>query len=140
MRSQPHRENAAPAPAEVRIVPIARHHLAGFHAALDQVAREGRHLALLEAPSFVRTRRFILDSLKAGAVHVVAGPPGPHLRAFAQTHRLPGAAIIDLNEIIERLSHGRPGKWLPVAPKPRRQRGKKPNASVSWRLRTLLRI
>jgi len=72
MRSQPHLENAAPAPAEVRIVPIARHHLAGFHAALDQVAREGRHLALLEAPSFVRTRRFILDSLKAGAVHVVA--------------------------------------------------------------------
>jgi ribosomal protein S18 acetylase RimI-like enzyme len=57
---------------DVRIVPIARHHLAGFHAALDRVAREGRHLAMLEAPSFVRTRRFVLDSLKAGAIHVVA--------------------------------------------------------------------
>jgi RimJ/RimL family protein N-acetyltransferase len=57
---------------EVRVVPIARHHLAGFHAALDRVAREGRHMAMLEAPSFVRTRRFVLDSLKAGAVHVVA--------------------------------------------------------------------
>jgi RimJ/RimL family protein N-acetyltransferase len=57
---------------DVRIVPIARHHLAGFHSALDRVAREGRHLAMLEAPSFVRTRRFVLDSLKAGAIHVVA--------------------------------------------------------------------
>lgn len=61
-----------PDPMDVRIVPIARHHLAGFHSALDHVAREGRHLAMLEAPSFVRTRRFVLDSLKAGAVHVVA--------------------------------------------------------------------
>lgn len=57
---------------DVRIVPIARHHLAGFHSALDRVAREGRHLAMLEAPSFVRTRRFVLDSLRAGAIHVVA--------------------------------------------------------------------
>ena len=50
---------------DVRIVPIARHHLAGFHSALDRVAREGRHLAMLEAPSFVRTRRFVLDSPRA---------------------------------------------------------------------------
>lgn len=57
---------------DVRIVPVARHHLTGFHSALDRVAREGRHLAMLEAPSFVRTRRFVLDSLKAGAIHVVA--------------------------------------------------------------------
>ena len=35
-------------------------------AAVDRVAREGRYLAMLEAPSFVRTRRFVLDSLKAG--------------------------------------------------------------------------
>ena len=57
---------------DVRIVPIARHYLAGFHAAVDRVARERRHLAMLEAPSFVRMRRFVLDSLKSGAVHVVA--------------------------------------------------------------------
>ena len=59
-------------PADVRIVPIARHHLAGFHTVLDHVARERRYLAMLEAPSFVRTRRFVLDSLKAGAIHLVA--------------------------------------------------------------------
>jgi ribosomal protein S18 acetylase RimI-like enzyme len=31
---------------------------------------------MLEAPSFARTRRFVLDSLKAGAVHVVAVADG----------------------------------------------------------------
>lgn len=61
-----------PVTDDVRIVPIARCHLAGFHAVVDRVARERRHLAMLEAPSFVRTRRFVLDSLKAGAVHLVA--------------------------------------------------------------------
>jgi RimJ/RimL family protein N-acetyltransferase len=71
MRSRPELQTAA-VTNDVRIVPIARRHLAGFHSALDRVAREGRHLAMLEAPSFVRTRRFVLDSLKAGAIHVVA--------------------------------------------------------------------
>lgn len=71
MSSQPELQPASLA-QDVRIVPIGRHHIAGFHAALDRVARERRHLAMLEAPSFVRTRRFVLDSLKAGAVHVVA--------------------------------------------------------------------
>jgi RimJ/RimL family protein N-acetyltransferase len=71
MSSPPELQPAA-VTMDVRIVPIARHHLAGFHSALDRVAREGRHLAMLEAPSFVRTRRFVLDSLKAGAIHVVA--------------------------------------------------------------------
>jgi RimJ/RimL family protein N-acetyltransferase len=71
MSSQPQVHPSA-GTADVRVVPIARHHLAGFHTALDAVAREGRHLAMLEAPSFIRTRRFVLDSLKAGAVHLVA--------------------------------------------------------------------
>ncbi len=53
-------------------MPIGRQHLAGFHAALDGIAKERRYLAMLEAPSFTRTRRFVLDSLRAGAVHVVA--------------------------------------------------------------------
>jgi ribosomal protein S18 acetylase RimI-like enzyme len=64
------------ASASFEIVPIGRAHLAGFHAALDSVAKERRYLAMLEAPSFVRTRRFVLDSLKAGAVHVVAVADG----------------------------------------------------------------
>ena len=58
--------------ARLRIMPIGRQHVAGFHAALDEVARERRYLAMLEAPSLTRTRRFVLDSLKTGAVHRVA--------------------------------------------------------------------
>lgn len=59
-------------PAAVEVVPFGRQHLAGFHAAVDSVARERRFLAMLEAPSFARTRRLVLDSLKDGAVHFVA--------------------------------------------------------------------
>jgi RimJ/RimL family protein N-acetyltransferase len=71
MRNQPELPHA-PDTLDVHIVPIARRHLAGFHTAVDRVARERRHLAMLEAPSFARTRRFVLDSLKSGAVHFVA--------------------------------------------------------------------
>jgi RimJ/RimL family protein N-acetyltransferase len=63
---------AAPAAVDVEIVPISRRHIAGFHATLDSVAKERRYLAMLEAPSLMRTRRFVLNSLKDGAVHVVA--------------------------------------------------------------------
>jgi ribosomal protein S18 acetylase RimI-like enzyme len=58
--------------ASIEIVPIGRQHIAGFHAAIDSVAKERRYLAMLEAPAFARTRRFVLNSLKDGAVHVVA--------------------------------------------------------------------
>lgn len=54
------------------IVPLARRHIAGFHAALDSVAREGSFLAIRAAPTPTRTRRVVLDSLAEGAVHVVA--------------------------------------------------------------------
>ena len=57
---------------DARIVPLGKEHLSGFHAALDRIAREGRYLALLEAPSLAHTRRFVLDSLRNGAVHLVA--------------------------------------------------------------------
>jgi ribosomal protein S18 acetylase RimI-like enzyme len=63
-------------PATLEIEPIGRAHLAGFHAAVDSVAKERRYLAMLEAPSFTRTRRLVLDSLKAGAAHVVAVADG----------------------------------------------------------------
>jgi ribosomal protein S18 acetylase RimI-like enzyme len=59
-------------PAEIQVMPIGRRHVAGFHAAVDSVARERRYLAMLQAPTLARTRRFVLDSLKGGAVHVVA--------------------------------------------------------------------
>jgi ribosomal protein S18 acetylase RimI-like enzyme len=58
--------------APCRVVPLGREHLSGFHAALDSIAREGRYLAMLQAPPFSRTRRFVLDSLHDGAVHFVA--------------------------------------------------------------------
>ncbi len=73
-RSWPTATHASP--ANVEIVPFGRAHLAGFHAAVDSVAKERRYLAMLEAPSFSRTRRLVLDSLKAGAVHVVAVADG----------------------------------------------------------------
>lgn len=59
--------------------------------------------------------------MPACAVHVVAGPPGPGLRRHAQAHRQPGAVIIDIAEIIELLSGGAPGNWLPVALERRNQ-------------------
>jgi ribosomal protein S18 acetylase RimI-like enzyme len=76
MSSAPRPAAAHSALANFEIVPIGRVHLAGFHAAVDSVAKERRYLAMLEAPSFSRTRRFVLDSLKAGAVHVVAVADG----------------------------------------------------------------
>ena len=72
MSNAPRPAAARSSPANLQIVPIGRVHLAGFHAAVDSVAKERRYLAMLEAPSFTRTRRLVLDSLRAGAVHVVA--------------------------------------------------------------------
>ena len=60
----------------LEIVPIGRQHIAGYRSALDGIAKERRYLAMLEAPSFRRTRRFVLDSLRTGAVHVVAVADG----------------------------------------------------------------
>ena len=72
MSSESWSATATSAAANIEIVPIGRAHLAGFHAVVDSVARERRYLAMLEAPSFTRTRRFVLESLRIGAVHVVA--------------------------------------------------------------------
>ena len=72
MSSESWSATATSAAANIEIVPIGRTHLAGFHAAVDKIAKERRYLTMLEAPSFTRTRRVVLESLKAGAVHVVA--------------------------------------------------------------------
>ncbi|MGI9247341.1 MAG: GNAT family N-acetyltransferase [Steroidobacteraceae bacterium] len=67
---------ALPFPAQEhlggRIVPLGKEHLPGFHAALDRIAREERYLAMLQAPTFTRTRRIVLESLREGAIHLVA--------------------------------------------------------------------
>ena len=48
------------------IKPIAEHHIAGFHEALDAVAREQRFLAFLEAPPLEQVRDFILNNIHEG--------------------------------------------------------------------------
>jgi RimJ/RimL family protein N-acetyltransferase len=54
------------------IVPMLPRHVRGFHAALDSVAREGRYLALAEAPPLPAARRFIRNSIAGGSVLFVA--------------------------------------------------------------------
>ena len=56
----------------IEIVPIQRRHVAGFRAVLDSVARERRHLALLEAPAAAQVRRFVLGNIKSGHAQFVA--------------------------------------------------------------------
>jgi ribosomal protein S18 acetylase RimI-like enzyme len=56
----------------IEIVPIERRHIAGFHAVLDSVAREGRYLAFLEAPPLARVRRFVVNGFGNGTTHYVA--------------------------------------------------------------------
>jgi ribosomal protein S18 acetylase RimI-like enzyme len=56
----------------IEIVPIAEHHIDGFHRALDIVARERRYLAFLEAPPIAATRTFVLDNIKRGHPQFVA--------------------------------------------------------------------
>jgi ribosomal protein S18 acetylase RimI-like enzyme len=55
-----------------RIVQIAEKHVASFHAALDSVARERKHLAMLKAPPLAETRKFIRGNIKARNVQLVA--------------------------------------------------------------------
>jgi RimJ/RimL family protein N-acetyltransferase len=56
----------------VRIVPLLPRHVRGFHEALDSVAREGRFLAMVEAPPLAAARRFVRNGAAAGSVQFVA--------------------------------------------------------------------
>jgi ribosomal protein S18 acetylase RimI-like enzyme len=56
----------------VEIVPMRRRHIAGFREVLDEVAREGRYLAFLEAPPLPQVRRFVLNNLRSGAPQIAA--------------------------------------------------------------------
>ena len=56
----------------IRIVDTQEQHIEGAHRCLDVVARERRHLALLEAPPLDATRAFIQSLLTGGGIHVVA--------------------------------------------------------------------
>ena len=56
----------------VRIVPLLPRHVRGFHEALDSVAREGRFLAMIEAPPLDAARRFVRNGIATGSVQFVA--------------------------------------------------------------------
>ena len=101
------------------IVPLARRHIAGFHAALDSVAREGGYLAIVAAPSLTRTRRVVLDSLEEGAVHVVALQRDEvvgwcDLRPKAAT-TLRHSAVLGMGVIREHRRHGLGARMLGMA-------------------------
>ena len=57
---------------DVRIVPTADEHIAGFRSCVGIVARERRWLALLEAPPIAMSRAFVREVRDAGGVHLVA--------------------------------------------------------------------
>jgi ribosomal protein S18 acetylase RimI-like enzyme len=54
------------------IKPIAEEHIAGFHAALDDVAREKKYLAFLEAPPLEKTAAFIRNNIREDFPQFVA--------------------------------------------------------------------
>ena len=56
----------------VTVVPIRDEHIAGYHAAVDAVARERRFLAMTEAPPFAMAQGFVRGNIERGNPHVVA--------------------------------------------------------------------
>ena len=48
---------------DCRILPIAEENIPGFHAALDVVAREGKYIAMLEAPPIERVYAVVRDNI-----------------------------------------------------------------------------
>ncbi len=61
---------------DYRVVPNAEHHIDGFHAALDSVAREHRYLAFLEAPPIEVTRAFVCTNIRERHPQFVAALGG----------------------------------------------------------------
>ena len=57
---------------DYRVVPIAERHIRGFHASLDEVARERRFLAFLEAPPLAETEAFVRKNIEKRNAQFVA--------------------------------------------------------------------
>lgn len=55
-----------------RVMPIAEAHVEGFHACLDEVAREQRFLAQLQAPPLGQVAAFVRDGVRNDAAQFVA--------------------------------------------------------------------
>ena len=56
----------------LKIVPITEEHIAGFHAAVDSVAREKLYLAMLQAPPLEESAEFVRDNIRKGNPQFVA--------------------------------------------------------------------
>ena len=56
----------------VSVLPIAEEHADSFRECLDQVARELRYLALLEAPPVEQVRSIVRENIEKGVPQVVA--------------------------------------------------------------------
>jgi RimJ/RimL family protein N-acetyltransferase len=74
---------------EIRIVPTGEEYVEGFHAAVDVVARERRHIALVEAPPLEASRAFVRGVQEAGGVHLVAIAPGGGVVGWCDVYRSP---------------------------------------------------
>ncbi len=59
-------------PTLLRIEPLAERHFAGLHQALDQVAREKRHLAFTQAPPFEEAQAFYRGIVSANLCQCIA--------------------------------------------------------------------
>ena len=57
---------------EFQIVAIAEEHIAGFHTAVDSVAREKLYLAMLEAPPLEASAKWVRNNIEKGHPQFVA--------------------------------------------------------------------
>jgi len=76
-------------PAPVRIVPTAEFHIPGLHAALDEVAKERRWLALTAAPPFIATREFSRALSGGAGVQMVAVTEDERVVGWCDIVRVP---------------------------------------------------
>jgi putative acetyltransferase len=73
------------------IAPIAAENIASFRDALDQVAREKRYLAMIEAPPLEQVTSFVSENIKKGIAQFVA---------------LSGSEVIGWADIVPAWTHG----------------------------------
>jgi ribosomal protein S18 acetylase RimI-like enzyme len=74
--------------SDVIVVPTADEHLAGFHAALDAVARERRYIGLTRAFPLPQTAAFVRQMLQSGGIQVVAVTPENMVVGWCDIERL----------------------------------------------------
>jgi ribosomal protein S18 acetylase RimI-like enzyme len=58
--------------SDIRIVSISETHIPGFREVFDIVAKEGKFIALIEAPPLEAVRRFVRANIEGGNIGLVA--------------------------------------------------------------------